>query len=142
MENDNRFNFLFNEAFEKIPRFFRFTKKRYKITRTIMIVCVALALPLTTIFYYTGRPDDTSPLVPVSTVGGILPLMTYDYSWLIAALVLAGIGALIGAWMAVAKIYETRAFRKASDLSNRIFLAERHKLEVDWQNWKMNNRDY
>lgn len=142
MENDNRFTFLFSEEFEKIPWFFRFTKKRYKITKTIMIVCVALALPLTTIFYYTGRPADVPSMVPVSTVGGSLPIMTYDYSWLVAALILAGIAALIGAWMAVSKFIEMRAFRKAAELSNRLFLYERHKMEVEWQNWKMENRDY
>jgi len=142
MENDDRFTFLFNEQFEKIPWIFRFSKLRFKITRIVMIVCFAIALPLTTVFYSTGRGEMLPSALPTTTVGSYTPVMTYDYGWLVAAIVFAGVSVLIGVWIVVSKIFEKRAFAKATDLSNRIFLAERHRREVDWQNWKMQNRDY
>lgn len=42
----------------------------------------------------------------------------------------------IGLW------FEQRAFKKASNLANMIFLSERHKVEMRFQEWKMKNRSF
>ena len=142
LENDDNFNFLYNEAYEKIPRLFKFSQRRYKAALIIMLVCFGIILILTTVFYSTAKTEIMPSLLPATTLGSYKLVNTYEYGWLALALVFAGIVALIGAWMLIARALEKRAFRKAADLNNRIFLAERHRVEMEWQNWKMNNRDY
>ena len=65
----------------------------------------------------------------------------YEYGYMAVTLICGLIAALIAGWMTVAKLLEKRAFKKASELSNKIFLSETHKLNVEWQNWKMQNSD-
>ena len=142
LENDDNFNFLYNDEFEKIPSLFRFTRKRYLIALIVMIVFFVAMLVLITIFYSTQTTEMIPSAIPQSTVGSYQYVNTYKYGYMVATLICGLIVALIAGWMTFAKFLEKRAFKKASILSNMIFLSETHKLNVEWQNWKMQNRDY
>lgn len=66
----------------------------------------------------------------------------YNYVYLILMILCFVVIALIAGWMTLAKVFENRAFKKATNLSNMIYLTERHRVELEWQEWKMNNRSY
>ena len=142
LENDDNFNFLYNDEFEKIPFLFRFTGKRYKIALIVMIVFFAAMLVLITVFYSTQTTELVPSVLPQSTVGSYQYVSDYKYGYMVATLICGISAALIAGWMTCAKLLEKRAFKRASKLSNMIFLSETHKLNVEWQNWKMQNRDY
>ena len=40
MENDDTFTFLYNDEYEKLPKLFKFTRKRYKIALTVMLALI------------------------------------------------------------------------------------------------------
>ena len=50
--------------------------------------------------------------------------------------------ALLGGWMIIAKAFEKRAYKRASHLSNMVYLEERHKQARIWSEWKSKNDDY
>ena len=141
LENDDNFNFLYNEEFEKIPFLFRFSKRRYKIALIVMLVLFVATLVLITVFYSTRYTIKIPTLIPQSTTESYQYVSYYKFEYMVATLLTGLLTALIAGWMTIAKLLEKRAFKKASNLSNMIFLSERHKLEVEWQNWKMQNRD-
>lgn len=142
MGNDDNFNFLFNEEREKIPWLFRFTSRRYKIALIVMLVSFVIMLIMTTVFYNSAQMEIVPSTMPASTLGAQRIINDYEYGWLIPVFVFAGFAALISGWILISRALEKRAFRKAADLNNRIFLSERHRMEIEWQNWKMENRDY
>ena len=142
MENDDTFTFLYNDEYEKLPKILKFTKKRYKITRTIMLVLLPVVFILTTIFSYTCKTELVPSLLQQSTVGTYQLINTYEYGYLYAALICAVVIALLGAWMLIARTYERRAYKRASHLSNMFYLEERHKQARIWSEWKSKNDDY
>ena len=127
MENDDNFTFLFNEQFEKIPLLFRFSKKRF-----------IGALITIGVFFDSAEYITTPSLDGVHTFG----FNDYNYVYLILMILCFVVIALIAGWMTLAKVFENRAFKKATNLSNMIYLTERHRVELEWQEWKMNNRSY
>ena len=142
MENDDTFTFLYNDEYEKLPKILKFTKKRYKITRTIMLVLLPVVFILTTIFSYTCKTELVPSLLQQSTVGTYQLINTYEYGYLYAALICAVVIALLGAWMLIARTYERRAYKRASNLSNMYYLEERHRQARIWSEWKSKNDDY
>ena len=142
LENDEVFNFLYNEECEKIPALFKYNGKRFKIALIVMIVLFIAMLVLITIFYQTQTTIMLPSAIPQSTVGSYQYVSDYEYGYMAAALITGLLVALIAGWVTIAKVFEQRAFKKASQLSNMIFISENHKLKVEWQNWKMQNRDY
>ena len=142
LENDVDFNFLYNEECEKIPLLFRFNRKRLKIAVIVMIVLFVAMLLLTTAFYSTQTTVEMPSAIPATTLGSTTHVSDYDYRYLVAVIVVALLVVLIGGWITLVKVLDNRAFKKATKLSNMIFLSERHRMEVEWQNWKMQNRDY
>ena len=138
LENDKNFTFLYDEEFAKIPFIFRFTKRRYMTVLIVMGVLILSVFVLTTVFY------NTAETVVFDTAIGYesLPVNTYDNRFLVALIICAVIVAVMAGWMLISRWFERRAFRKATELSNMIFLSERHRAEIEWQNWKMENRDY
>ena len=142
LENDDTFNFLYNDEFEKIPFFFRFSRKRYITALIVMVVFFVAMLVLITIFYSTQTTEMIPSAIPQSTVGSYQYVNTYKYGYMVATLICGLIAALCAGWMTYAKLLEKRAFKKAAELSNKIFLSETHKLNVEWKNWKMQNDDY
>ena len=138
MENDNNFTFLFNEQFEKIPFLFRFSKKRF-IRALITIGVFFIAGMIFLSFFNDSAEYITTPsLDGVHTFG----FNDYNYVYLILMILCFVVIALIAGWMTLAKVFENRAFKKATNLSNMIYLTERHRVELEWQEWKMNNRSY
>ena len=134
LENDDVFNTLYNEEFSKIPRLFRFNRKRFKIVMIIMIIFITATLTLSTLFSETrtGANFETAS-------GYSIYYDKFNFAYLIAMLITALIVALLAGWMTISYLYEKRAFAKASKLANMIYLSERHKAEIDHQNWKMHN---
>ena len=142
LENDQVFNELYEEEFNKIPFLFRFSRKRFKVVIITTIVLFASMLILTSVFYSTGKAEVIeAPFSPITT-GSQMVVNMYNNGVLVAVIIVGIVVALLAFWMFIAKQFEKRAFRKATNLANMIFLSERHKQAVDWSNWKMQNRDY
>ena len=141
LENDDNFNFLYNEEFEKIPFLFRFTRKRYRIALIVMAVSFVAMWVFITIFYNTQTAELMPAIIPQSTVGSYHYVSNYQYGYMVATLICGLTAALMAGWMVFAKLLEKRAFKKASELSNMIYLSERHKQAKIWSDWKMQNRD-
>lgn len=142
MENDETFTFLYNDEYEKLPKLLRFSKKRYKIALTVMLVLLPIVCILTTVFYSTGKTEMVPSILQQSTIGTYQLINTYEYGYLYAALICAVVIALLGAWMLIARTYERRAYKRASNLSNMYYLEERHRQARIWSDWKSKNRDY
>lgn len=137
IENDNNFNFLFNEQFEKIPLLFRFSRKRFITSIIVMAVFFIAGMVFLRLFYDSGE------YVKIPSLGGYtFGFNEYNYVFLILMIVCFAVIALLAGWIVLAKLFEQRAFKKATELSNMIFLTQRHKRAVEWSNWKMHNRDY
>ena len=134
LENDDVFNTLYNEEFAKIPLIFKFGKKRIKAVLIITAVFIVATLVLSTMFFEsrTAASIDTLP-------GYSLHFNNYNYAYLIAMIITGLVVILLTGWMALSMLFERRAFAKASNLANMIYLSERHKAEIDHQNWKMHN---
>ena len=142
LENDQVFNELYEEEFNKIPFLFRFGHMRFKVVIITTIVLFVSMLILTSVFYSTGKAEVIeAPFSPVTT-GSQMVVNMYNNGVLIAVIIVGIVVALLAFWMFIAKQFEKRAFRKATNLANMIYLSERHKQAVDWSNWKMQNRDY
>ena len=142
MENDDIFTFLYNDEYEKLPKLFKFTRKRYKIVLTIMLILLPATCILTTVFYNTCKTELVPSILQQSSVGTYQLINTYEYGFLYAALICAIVIALLGAWMLLARTYERRAYKRASNLSNMYYLEERHRQARIWSDWKSQNRDY
>lgn len=138
MENDNNFTFLFNEQFEKIPFLFRFSKKRFFGALITIGVFFIAGMIFLSFFNDSAEYITTPSLDGVHTFG----FNDYNYVYLILMILCFVVIALIAGWMTLAKVFENRAFKKATNLSNMIYLTERHRVELEWQEWKMNNRSY
>ena len=134
LENDDVFNTLYNEEFAKIPFIFRFGKKRIKAVLIITAVFIVATLVLSTMFFET-RSYESIETLP----GRSLHFTNYNYAYLIAMIITGIVVILLTGWMALSMLFERRAFAKASNLANMIYLSERHKAEIDHQNWKMHN---
>ena len=142
LENDQVFNELYEEEFNKIPFLFRFSRKRFKVVIITTIVLFVSMLILTSVFYSTGKAEVIeAPFSPITT-GSQMVVNMYNNGVLVAVIIVGIVVALLAFWMFIAKQFEKRAFRKATNLANMIFLSERHKQAVEWSNWKMQNRDY
>lgn len=132
LENDDVFNTLYNEEFAKIPSVFRFGKKRIRVVLIITVVLIVATLVLSTMFF-ESRSSASIDTLP----GYSLHFTNYNYAFLIAMIITAVLVALLTCWMVLSTLFEKRAFAKASNLANMIYLSERHKAEVDHQNQKM-----
>lgn len=142
LENDKVFNELYDEEFDKIPFLFRFGRIRFKVVIITTIVLFVSMLILTSVFFSTGKAEVIdAPISPITT-GSQMIVNFYNNGVLIAVIIVGLVVALLALWMFIGKWFERRAFRKATNLANMIFLSERHKTELKWQDWKMNNRDY
>ena len=127
LENGNEFNTLYNVEFNRIPFIFRFGKKRAKaIIIALIVLFVALCI-LSTFFFDAYAGSEVKP-----SAGGLG----------IAMLIVGGSTVLTAVWIVVSQFFERRAFRKASNLSAMVKASERHRTEIEFQNWKMQNRDY
>ena len=127
LETDDNFNTIYDVEFEKIPFIFRFGKKRAKVAIGLLIVlfitlCVVVTLMLDAL---AGTEIDPS-------AEGLE----------IAVAIIATLTALDAAWIALSQLFERLAFKKAANLAAKVSFSERHRTEVEWQNWKMQNRDY
>lgn len=138
LENDDNFNFLFNEEFEKIPFLFRFSKKRLIVVVAIMVIAIASATIFLNLFY------DSAVYVTVPSIDAahIMGFNDYNYTFLIAMILSVAVVAFLAAWIVLAKLFEKRAFRKVTKLCNMINISERSRTARIWSDWKMNNRDY
>ncbi len=137
LENDDYFNFLFNEEFEKIPFLFRWSRTRF-ISATIIagvhFICAMIFLALF---------NDSSEYVVVPTAPGYnFGFNDYNYTFLILMIACVTVIAILAGWMVISKWFEKRAFEKASKLSAMISISERRRNGEIWQRWKMENRDY
>lgn len=138
LENDKNFNFLYNEQYENIPKLFRFSRKRCIASFIVIGVFFIAAMIFLRLF------NDSAEYVKIPSLDSahFFGFNEYNYTFLVFMILCFVVIAVIAAWMAIARLFEQRAFKKATKLANMIFLTERHKQAVDWSNWKMHNRDY
>ena len=138
IENDDNFTFLFNEEFGKIPWLFRFSKKRSIALFIIMGVLFIAGMIFVNLFYDSAEYT----VIPSVDAAHNFGFSDYNYTFLYLMILCFAVIAVIAGWMTIAKVLEQRAFKKASNLANMIFLTERHRQAVEWSNWKMQNRDF
>ena len=136
LENDQVFNTLYQEEYNKIPYIFRFGRRRPKIVVGIICVLFAASLVLWSVWYGTGKTVHTS-LGQYDVAYNV-----YDMRYLVAMIITIAAGLLLSLWAGIGLWFEQRAFKKASKLANMIFLSERHKTEMRFQEWKMKNRSF
>ncbi len=127
LENDNDFNILYDVEFKKIPFVFRFGKKRTKVVIIALIVMFVSMCVLSSFWYNAYAGTEVKP---------------YAEGLSIAMFIIGGCTVITAAWMALSKIFERHAFRNASNLAAMIRAYELHRTEMEFQNWKMWNRDY
>ena len=137
LANDKNYNFLYKEQCEKIPWLFRWGKVRFIVSLIIMGICFVVGMIFFALF------NDSGEYVRIPSAPGYeMGFNVYNNNFIIVSIICFALIALIAGWMTLSKALEKRAFKKASELSNMIFLTERHKMELRWQEWKMENRDY
>lgn len=136
LENDDIFNCIYDDEFEKIPFLFRFGKKRAKAVIISLCVSFGLMLISTTVFLST-RELTEAPSLP-----GYEPIAFYSFNPVATGfmIIVTLMTILLGIWIVLSQWFERRAFKKASELSNKIYISERHKAELKWQEWKAQNR--
>lgn len=98
-----------------------------------------VAMCITTSIFYETKQEIVLP----ATAAGYEPVRvaTYNYGILTVAIVFAVIVVLLSIWMVLSKIYEKRAFAKATDLSARLNEYEIQRKREIFQDWKLHNRD-
>lgn len=101
MTNDQVFDFIFEEEFNKIPFIFRFSRRRVKISAVIL---GALVL---------GMCVTTSML---ETIDGFT-----------AVIVAALLTAVVAGWMSLAIAFEKKAFAKAAAFTYKYSISERER---------------
>ena len=138
IENDDNFTFLFNEEFDKIPWLFRFSKRRFVASLIVISVFFIAGIIFMNLFYDSAEYHVIASVDAAHSFG----FNDYNYLYLYIMIFCFAVIVVISGWMTLAKVFEKRAFKKASNLANMIFLTERHRQAVEWSNWKMHNRDY
>ena len=113
-DNDEIFNFILDEEFNKIPFLFRFNRRRVKITLGIMGAGIAAMCICST---------------AAKCIDGA-----------IAIIASAAFTAIIAGWMSLAVAFEKRAFSRASSFVFRYSVSEREKSFSRAQSCKLLNR--
>ena len=131
------FGVVFREEQEKIPRIFRPGRKGVVVGLIIIFIFFVASLAMIPIYYTTRESGAINNLG-----GGAVMVNTYDDRVLALQIFFAGIVVLAAIWLSLSRILEKRAFRKASEFANLAYQDQRHRRELKWQEWKMNNRDY
>ncbi|MBP5654218.1 MAG: hypothetical protein J6X33_01765 [Clostridiales bacterium] len=136
-EYEEIFGFVFQEELAKIPAIFKPGRKLIKVMLVILGVLI-LGILITVTLYYR-----TADYGPIKNIGGTdIQVVTYDNRVLVVQIILAVLTALISGWLIISKAMEKRAHRKATTFSAMAYQTQRHRQELKWQEWKMNNRDY
>ena len=119
IENDNVLNELYDEEFGKIPTIFRFSRKLFIIA--FVTICILLFTTVALIFAFYGN---------VNSQGNIT-----------TALLFTGVAlCLLVVWVIIGKLFEDRAFKKASHLAHMIHISE-HRLEMRrWEKIRTDSR--
>ena len=129
LENDKVFNELFEEQYARIPRIFKPNRKVGKIALIIIALFIAAA------GFFLNRFYDSGHYVTMPSVGGYeMGYNEYNNGYMAAMIICLVVVILIAGWLCLCTVFEKHAFKKASRLSNMIFLAERHRDEVRRQN--------
>lgn len=137
ISKDENFNFLYDEEYKKIPWLFRWSRKRF------IGVLITMGVFFIAGMIFLGLFNDSGEYVKMPTFGAYeLGFNEYNYVFMYAMILCFAVIAFIAGWMTVSRLLDNRAFKKASELNNMIFLTERHRVELEWQEWKMHNRDY
>lgn len=129
LENDSVFNELFEEQYDKIPKIFRLNRKISKIALAIIVVFIAGAS------FFLSRFYDSGEYIKTPSYGGYeAGYNVYNNSYMVGMIICLAVVILLSGWLTIGVVFERRAFKKASKLSNMIFLAERHRDEIRRQN--------
>ena len=101
MTNDQVFDFIFEEEFNKIPYLFRFSRRRVKIAAIVLGVLVLGMCVTTTV---------------LESMNGVT-----------AVIIAAVLTAIVAGWMSLAIAFEKRAFAKASEFTYKYSISERER---------------
>jgi len=137
LENDNVLNELYDEEIGKIPFIFRFSRKRFIIA--FVAVCVLLIATIALVFALYGS-GSYQLMDSVAGNGYQMGFNVFDDN--IATVLLFTVFALCMSvvWVIAGKMYEDRAFKKASHLAQMIRLSE-HRLEMRrWEKIRTDSR--
>lgn len=119
LENDNVLNELYDEEFGKIPFIFRFSRKLFIIA--FVTICILLFTTVALIFAFYGNANSQGNIT--------------------TALLFTGVAlCLLVVWVIIGKLFEDRAFKKASHLAQMIHISE-HRLEMRrWEKIRTDSR--
>ena len=129
LENDTVFNELFEEQYAKIPRVFKPNRKIVKIAIAVIVLFIAGASVFLNLFYDSGHYVKMP-----SAAGYEMGFNEYNNSYMVGMILCLAAVILIAGWLCVCTYFEKQAFKKATRLSNMIFLSERHRDEIRRQN--------
>ena len=137
LENDNVLNELYDEEVGKIPFIFRFSRKRFIIA--FASICILLLATVALIFALYGSG---SYQVMDSVVGNGFQMGFNVFNDNIATALFFVCFALclLVVWVVLGRVFEDRAFKKASHLAQMIHLSE-HRLEMRrWEKIRTESR--
>ena len=120
LETDSVFNELYDEEFGKIPFIFRFSRRRFIIA--FSAICALLLATVAFIFAFFGSGNSQEANFPIILIFTGLTLC------------------LAVVWVIIGRLFEDRAFKKASHLAQMIRLSE-HRLEMRrWEKIRTDSR--
>ena len=115
LTNDEVFNYMLKEEFDKIPFIFRFSKLRTKIAVSVLIVLLIAMC----IFSFAVNGTQGLPALVVAAV----------------------LTALVAAWMTLGKVFENRAFKKASNFTFKYSVADRQRYASIMEDIRIKSMD-
>ena len=137
LENDNVLNELYDEEIGKIPFIFRFSRKRFIIAFASICVLIFATIALIFALYGSG-----SYQVMDSVAGNGYQMGFNLFNDNIANVLLFTVFVLCLSvvWVIAGKMYEGRAFKKASHLAQMIHISE-HRMEMRrWEKIRTDSR--
>ncbi len=132
----NEYDELFAEYYQfemdKVSKWFKFRHSEGKA------VYIALAVLLVLDFSFITAFQNSRKFVKIitSSTSESIPIVCYDNTFLIAAIICSAIILLIAIWIMLSIYYEKRAFKRSSRAAADAVAYRRHKENEEWQIFK------
>ena len=126
IDNDQLFNEVLDNEYEKIPVFFKLSKTTAKIALGAIAVFCALSMLFIVFFYRSG----TYEMIPHGDSGYSMGVNIYNNDYLKYAIICLAMVIVVAFWLFMVQYYEKRAFAKASEFASRVHYANLQKREM------------
>ena len=127
IDNDQLFNEVLDNEYEKIPVFFKLSKLTAKIALGAIGVFFVLSMLFIVFFYRSG----TYETISYGGDGGYsMGVNLYNNDYLKYAIICLAMVIVVAFWLFMVQYYEKRAFAKASQFASKVHYAELQKKEI------------